>query len=117
MRRGLWWVLVVWMSILTVWTATLACSGTRPVEAVAHDDVPRILDVRDLVVVRYETLEHGVATQIAAPRTMPLWEYVEGGDRETRQRLNDLMTTLEQDLHAKDSRFHLTHELIDGREW
>lgn len=117
MKRGLTWVLVMWMSVLTVWTAMLSVGALQrtPPVATAHAE-SGMLDVRDPVLVRFETGgDNPVA--LAPPTSMPLWQYVEGGDDEIERRLSQLEAAIEKDLHEGDESFHATHELIDGKEW
>jgi hypothetical protein len=118
LKRSLVWVLLVWMTLLTVWMVFLSVGAfDRAPASVAYAESSRRLDVRDPVVGRFETYSQGQRQEIMQPRTMPLWEYVQGGDRAVQDRLDAFEKAFEKDLHTKDTSFHLTHELIDGKEW
>jgi hypothetical protein len=72
------------------------------------------LDSTAPIVVRYEDAS---GTPVMAPRTIPLYEYVEGSDAAISKEIHDLEYAIEADLHAKDRSFNRTHEFIDGRQW
>jgi hypothetical protein len=118
MKRGLVWFLMAWMMMLTVWTGVLAVAvlDRDPASvAFARSD---LLDVRDRVVVRWETPPGTTAgSEVLPPRTMPLWQYVESGPKATDERLAAFERAFERDLASGDSTFHETHEIIDGRDW
>jgi len=110
-------LMLAWMALLTVWTVMLSVGAfDRPPVSVAYAD-SRQIDVRDPVLVRYETYSGGELHEMLPPKSMPLWQYVQGGDDAVEDRLESLERALEADLHNKDTEFHLTHELIDGKEW
>ncbi len=112
------WLLFVWMTLLTVWMVFLSVGAfDRAPASVAYAESSRRLDVRDPVVVRFETYSGGERQELMPPQTMPLWEYVQGGDSAVQDRLEEFEKAFEKDLHKKDRSFHLTHELIDGKEW
>jgi hypothetical protein len=105
------------MTVLTVWTALLSAGFFEPAPvAVAYAD-SRLLDVRDPVVVRCEAVAGGENQELMPPQTMQLWEYVEGGDSAVKRRLDAFEQAFEADLHNHDKTFHMTHELIDGKQW
>ncbi len=106
-----------WMAVLTAWTLMLSVGVfDRAPASVAYAD-SAALDVRDLVVVRYETYSDGQLQEVLPPTSMPLWQYVQGGDAAVEDRLERFQRAFEADLHNRDDSFHLTHELIDGKEW
>jgi len=74
----------------------------------------KTLSSTDLIVVHTEDASGNV---VMPPKTMHLWEYVEGGDRANKAEMTAFLAALEADLHAKDTTFHQTHEFIDGKKW
>ncbi len=106
-----------WMVVLTAWTAVLTMGvSDRVPEAVASVESP-MLDVSDPVLIRWETGADAYRQEVLPPRSMPLWQYVQQGTQGTEEHLSAFEAAFEQDLHNGDSRFHLTHEVIDGKTW
>lgn len=117
MKRGLLTFLCSWMVLLTVWTGVLGIAVYEREPASAAYAKPATLDVRDPITVRWETTVGGTRVEAAAPQTMPIWQYVEDRDNTNEARLDAFEAAFESDLHAKDPKFHLTHELIDRKKW
>ncbi|MCK9629602.1 MAG: hypothetical protein M0R37_13555 [Bacteroidales bacterium] len=72
------------------------------------------LDVNDRIVVRWEFPD---GTEALPPREMFVWEYVWKPLEEGRADEQAFRSAFERDLHAGDTTWHLTHEVIDAKEW
>ena len=82
-------------------------------EAVAiHAAEP--LDCNDLIIRRWETPD---GVEVLPPELTPLWQYVQEPDFSNAFNESDFRSAFERDLHNGDPTFHLTHEVIDGKEW
>jgi hypothetical protein len=117
MKRGTTYILVVWMALLTGWTAFLGFEMLDRVPSSVAIARPAALDVNDPIQVRYEAKVDGETHAILIPESVPIWRYVEGRDNANAARLEALEQALESDLHRGDGTFHRTHELIDGKTW
>ena len=103
-------------ALLTALFIILAGGGMvdARIEAAVSEHAAEPLDSNDRIIVRHEYPD---GTEAMPPEVMPLWKYVWLPLEEGRADEQEFRSAFERDLHAGDATFHLTHEVIDGREW